>query len=541
MGQKHKKKKTEKNYNGSGSLGTYVKYCGIFVAVFCAVLLISQQIHAIQTPQFVFSGSGLQAEPNLPARYFYGELKTYFGARIDIRNDHVEADIKLDILESSGKPAAHDRELGFKHDGRVIFRYRLRYSMPDGFIVKISVKGRVVLKKRIRGEAYDEKCNCPSPLNQFYDEYKCPAVFEQLDSNFDAFKGNFDLDELLVAGKEKRWINGGHGEATAHIVIKDQRLYVKDLGTIMGFRPFLTSMLLSLLRKVSLPDVEFIFNLGDWPLEDNFESPLPIFGWCGSTEQTDIPLPTWDQTKNTRHSLYRERKDIQYIEQSSGNMTAWENKKEIGYFRGRDSNPSRLTLCELSVNEPDVVDARLTWNLHNKKGQDPKRYGAQVKHVTYDEMAKHKYQILVDGTVAPYRTANLLQLDTVIFKQKSKYYEWWYIYMEPWVHFIPLEDDLSDLKEKINWARDNDEKVQEIVANGNALVAQWINPELMYCYYAKAFEKYAAKMSRPVQVTAEHEELTHQTDADLNGNWVKYWRNPSCSTCHKQQPNKDEL
>ena len=71
--------------------------------------------------------------------------------------------------------------------------------------------------------------------------------------------------------------------------------------------------------------------------------------------------------------------------------------------------------------------------------------------------------------------------------------------MEPWVHYIPLEEDLSDLKDKINWARDNDEKVKEIVANGNALVAKWINPELMYCYYAKAFEKYAAKMSRPVQ------------------------------------------
>ena len=64
-------------------------------------------------------------------------------------------------------------------------------------------------------------------------------------------------------------------------------------------------MLLSLLRKVELPDVEFIFNLGDWPLEDNFENPLPIFGWCGSTEQTDIPLPTWDQTKNSRHALFR--------------------------------------------------------------------------------------------------------------------------------------------------------------------------------------------------------------------------------------------
>ena len=73
-------------------------------------------------------------EPNLPARYFYGELKTYFGSRIDVRTKYSEKDIKFDILDSTGKSAGHTCELGFKHDGRIIFRYRLRYSMPDGKI-----------------------------------------------------------------------------------------------------------------------------------------------------------------------------------------------------------------------------------------------------------------------------------------------------------------------------------------------------------------------------------------------------------------------
>ena len=54
----------------------------------------------------------------------------------------------------------------------------------------------------------------------------------------------------------------------------------------------------------------------------------------------------------------RERKDVQYIEQTSGDLTPWEEKKEIGYFRGRDSNPGRLTLCEMSMNHPEDVDAR---------------------------------------------------------------------------------------------------------------------------------------------------------------------------------------
>ena len=120
----------------------------------------------------------------------------------------------------------------------MIVENRVKFS---GFYVKISAKGHVILKKRIYGHTYDEKCNCPSDPKTFYEDYSCPANFEQLDKDFEAFKSpKFDLDELLKAGNEKRWINGGHGEATAHIVIKDQRLYVKDLGTIMGFRPFLT-------------------------------------------------------------------------------------------------------------------------------------------------------------------------------------------------------------------------------------------------------------------------------------------------------------
>lgn len=265
---------------------------------------------------------------------------------------------------------------------------------------------------------YDEACDCPSSISEFNSDFECPMEYTQLELDLSRF-GQIDLDELLSAGIEKRWINGGHGDATAHVVIKNNELYIRDLGAIMGFRFFLESMLLSLMRKVRLPDVEFIFNLGDWPLESNFADPLPIFSWCGSDNTTDITVPTWEQTKATRWALFRERTDIQYVEQISGEIPAWDDKIAKGYFRGRDSNPARLTLCEMSMKHPQDIDSRLTWNLHNKKGQDPKKYGPQVKHVPYTEMGKYKYQILVDGTVAPYRTAFLMQMDSVIIKQDS--------------------------------------------------------------------------------------------------------------------------
>ena len=50
MGQKSKKRKTEKSNVKSDSL-IYVKYCVMFVAAFCSFLFISQQLNAMQTPQ----------------------------------------------------------------------------------------------------------------------------------------------------------------------------------------------------------------------------------------------------------------------------------------------------------------------------------------------------------------------------------------------------------------------------------------------------------------------------------------------------------
>ena len=75
----------------------------------------------------------------MPARYFYGELKNYWGARIDVRSHYAEKDIKFDIYDGkTGKSGGHTAETGFKHDGRIIFRYRLRYSMPDGKLELLS-------------------------------------------------------------------------------------------------------------------------------------------------------------------------------------------------------------------------------------------------------------------------------------------------------------------------------------------------------------------------------------------------------------------
>ena len=113
---------------------------------------------------------------------------------------------------------------------------------------------RTVFEKDL-GKIQYENCDCPYEYEEFLSEYNCPAKFSQLEEDFKRFP-QINLEELFLEGKRKRW----RTEATVHFVIRNQKLYVKRLGSITDFKMFVEGILFSLLRKVKLPDVEFIFN-----------------------------------------------------------------------------------------------------------------------------------------------------------------------------------------------------------------------------------------------------------------------------------------
>jgi len=50
--------------------------------------------------------------------------------------------------------------------------------------------------------------------------------------------------------------------------------------------------------------------------------------------------------------------------------------------------------------------------------------------------------------------------------------------LEPWVHYVPLADDYSDLDKIVEWCRKNDDKCQEVVRNANNFMKQFGNIEV---------------------------------------------------------------
>lgn len=90
-----------------------------------------------------------------------------------------------------------------------------------------------------------------------------------------------------------------------HYVVKNNEVYRKCYGKHVGFNMFADNILLFLGRKVVLPDIELVINLGDWPLVRSNGEIVPIFSWCGSDDTSDIVMPTYDITESTLENMGR--------------------------------------------------------------------------------------------------------------------------------------------------------------------------------------------------------------------------------------------
>lgn len=75
----------------------------------------------------------------------------------------------------------------------------------------------------------------------------------------------------------------------------------------------------------------------------------------------------------------------------------------------------------------------------------------------------------------------------LVLKQDSPYYEHFYGKLAAWEHFVPVRRDLSDLVDRIKWARENDEKAQQIAINAKNFANENLLPQHVICYHAALF------------------------------------------------------
>lgn len=323
---------------------------------------------------------------------------------------------------------------------------------------------------------------------------QCPAEEPQIVEDFKSFP-TIELQHLRQE-VPRRFANRG---GLIHYAIIDNQLYRRTLGRYTDFKMFSDEMLLSLTRKVKVPDVEFFLNVGDWPLETRRPDAVPILSWCGSTDTKDIVLPTYEVTHSTLETMRGVTNDLLSVQGNTG--PPWINKTDQAFFRGRDSREERLQLASLSKQNPELLDAGITgWFFF----RDREKHVGKAPLVGFFDFFKYKYQVNVDGTVAAYRFPYLMLGNSLVLKQDSPYYEFFYRHLKAGTHYIPVKRNLSDILEKIRWAKENDAEAQEMARAGQTLARELLQPSRLYCYYYRVLHMYS---ERQMEQPARHPDM----------------------------------
>jgi hypothetical protein len=165
------------------------------------------------------------------------------------------------------------------------------------------------------------------------------------------------------------------------------------------------------------------------------------------------------------------------------NPVPWEQRLPVAFWRGastgqrRPGTPwqamPRVRLAALA-NTPEaegLLDAGISkiGQVSAAEGEEMRQAGLLRDYVPATEFNRYRYNIDIDGNSNAW--AGLFQklfAGGVVMKVASPggYRQWYYDRMLPWVHFVPVETDLSDLLDKVKWLRAHDSQAAAIAARG---------------------------------------------------------------------------
>ncbi|XP_064393653.1 protein O-glucosyltransferase 2-like isoform X2 [Halichondria panicea] len=404
----------------------------------------------LNSEKSIVFGPGIDPKrSSLPINYFYIQAVDKHGNNL---TDFDESSLSISI-ESPQKVRYRTETLNLG-DGLLFYQYRI-FSETHTLAIHIRHKGRAIAQSPYQlGPLMHENCACPlrSPV-QWLEDFNCPAIQPQIANDLKTFRAKgVNVTEFYDTATEMF-----SRSSMVHYSIVDGKLYARTFGSIVGFKFLSDMILLSVTNKVVLPDMELMVNLGDWPLSKvkKGSPPFPMFSWCGSGDTWDIIWPTWDLMKSTIMGMDRVSLSILTAQRSLGHPR-WEDRDPRVFFRGRDSNQARLDLIRDHHGNSELFDVGITaWFFFQ---YDENVYGPKAERVGFHDFFKYKYQINIDGTVAAYRLPYLLAGGSLVLKQDSSYYEHFYHQLEPWEHYIPLHRNISDVLERVEWARENDDQ-----------------------------------------------------------------------------------
>lgn len=283
------------------------------------------------------------------------------------------------------------------------------------------------------------------------------------------------------------------------------------------------------LARLNLPDGLYVLNLTDavilrkdWrhPFQmvvgnvpmTRYNSFLPILSISGQKGYADIPIPNYDEID------WVYRKDNIY----ENFITDWSKKTiDKAVFRGGPTGCGytaetnmRIKLALLSK-EPDmdILDVGISGKgktIDSSSLRFDPTFGLGMlntgitptdKFLKMYEQSQYKYIIHIDGNVNAYRMLYTMATGSLILRVISEYTSWAEQYIKPNVHYIPVNSDLSNLQDVLDWCKTNQQKCEEIAGNALKLSRTILTADFLDNYFKMILGNFSANVPIPEKVS----------------------------------------
>ena len=132
------------------------------------------------------------------------------------------------------------------------------------------------------------------------------------------------------------------------------------------------------------------------------------------------------------------------------------------HFRDHPSDQVSLHLTELAIDEEVPPGLELE------------------RRFTKQSAFSHKCLLLLPGNDIASGSSWYFAGNSVVLMPKPHLEHILYFEMEPWEHYVPLENDPADILVKLRWVLDNQDKAKQIVANSHERLRWLCGPEYLW-------------------------------------------------------------
>ena len=81
-----------------------------------------------------------------------------------------------------------------------------------------------------------------------------------------------------------------------------------------------------------------------------------------------------------------------------------------------------------------------------------------------------------------------------MLKQTTDNLQWFYKGIQPFVHFVPIKENLNDIFDKIAWCMSNDKAAREISERATEFALKYLQYETNLLFLRELLKEYAAHM-----------------------------------------------